>query len=47
MQALNIQLGYDNTVMLLPIGWALEDNGYDVTRVPGKRQLQKDKMHFG
>lgn len=45
MKALNILLGYDNPVMLLPIGCALEDNGYDVTRVPGKRQLL-DGNHF-
>lgn len=45
MQALNIPLGYDNPVMLLPIGWALEVNGYDVIRVPGKRQLL-DGNHF-
>jgi CheY-like chemotaxis protein len=34
VQASNILLAYDNPRMLLPIGWALEDKGYNVIRVP-------------
>jgi CheY-like chemotaxis protein len=41
MQAFNILLGYDDPCMLLPIGWALEDKGYNVVRVPsGKAALE-------
>ena len=34
MQEFNILLGYDDPCEVLPIGWALEDKGYNVIRVP-------------
>jgi len=41
VQAFNILLGYDDPRMLPPIGWALEDKGYNVVRVSsGKAALK-------
>ncbi|MGD9076034.1 MAG: response regulator [Desulfobacteraceae bacterium] len=39
MQAFNILLGYNDPRVLLPIGWALEDKGYNVTRVPSSEAV--------
>ena len=39
MQEFNILLGYDDPCMLLPIGWALEDKGYNVTTAPSSEAV--------
>lgn len=41
MQAFKILLGYDDPRMLVPIGWALEDKGYNVVTVPSGEVVLK------